>query len=36
MANTLLTEDDKSKKADAKRAEAAEKDDAQPAEDKKE
>ena len=36
MANALLTEDDKSKKADAKSAEAAEKDDAKPAEDKKE
>lgn len=36
MANALLTEDDKSKKADAKSAEAAEKADAKPAEDKKE
>ena len=36
MANALLAEDDKNKKADAKSAEAAEKDDAKPAEDKKE
>ena len=36
MANALLAEDDKSKKADAKNTEAAEKNDAKSAEDKKE
>ena len=36
MANALLAEDDKNKKADAKNTEAAEKNDAKSAEDKKE